>query len=283
MKSLKWMVAAVLLGLAAHTAPVQAALLAYEGFDYTSGSAIAGQNGGTGSWTAAWSSSAGGSGAIVTSPGSNYTGLSVTGNKADFAGPSAANVFRRRTLTLPGVTSGTIYFSALFDTTNANTGFFGLEILNGTAQQAYIGKNSSQTNWRMSRDGSGGGGSLALDSGVSATSADPTLLVLRVDFNYFSPGVNNYERLSLYVNSTAGAPEPLVAQIISSEANAFQFTGMTQIGLAATSTMTGTFDEIRIGTAWSDVVPEPAGLAALSVGALALMRRARLQHAKGCE
>src|SRR3954454_9538923 len=68
-----------------------AALQVYEGFTYTDGTSILGQNGG-GGWSNSWNATGSTTGitANATTPGLTYPGLSASGNKLSLAGQQNA-------------------------------------------------------------------------------------------------------------------------------------------------------------------------------------------------
>ncbi len=246
----------------------QATLIAYDGFDYTASQSVAGLAGGTG-WSGAWGSVAGGA-ISVTSPGSTYSGLNTTGNGVTVTPASGLTSSSRSFAT---INSGTVYFSVLVDNTNGGTRVLGMRLFNNSTEVASIGMPNGVGTWSMWLFGN-----TVRSSTISTVSDVPTLLVLRVDFNV--TGYN--ERIRLYVNPTPGAAEPVTA---SAEYTGDAIAAINKIDLIAgysngvQTTTVGTFDEVRIGTAWGDVtpqaVPEAASAAVLGAfaGATLLARR----------
>lgn len=257
-----------------------AALIAHEGFDYTASQTVSGLNGGTG-WTGAWGSFTGGT-LDVTAPGSTYPGLESAGNKA-FVTPTSDVTTSRRNF--PSVNSGTVYMSMLVDLTNTGTRFLGMQLFEGSTERGFFGTNSGQPNWSMSNPSTG-----QLASSVSTVASDPTLLVMRLDFNVLGAG-SAFERMRLYVNPTPGGTEPVTADADSIATTTMSIPSLDGIAIGAgfqtSATLTtsiGTFDELRIGTLWADVtplevvvppVPEPGTLTLLLFGASALGLRRR--------
>jgi len=256
-------------------APASADLIAYEGFDYTAETSVGGKAGGLG-WTGSWSAPTGGAAIMVKPDSLSFLNLVTEGNKV-YAVPNGGAVAgtQRALASSRGAATETVYASFLVDYVEGNR-YLGLSLYDNSTQKVFIGKNTGESNWRVSS-----GPFPTLDSGVAITT-DSTLLVLRMDFNYSG----NNERLSLFVNPAPGLPEPLPddSKITT---QSFTFNGIG-IGSGYTSgsnpTTLGYFDEIRIGTTWKSVTtPEPSAglLLALGVLGVALMRR-RKQSGAGC-
>lgn len=248
---------------------VRATLIAYEGFDYTASQSVAGLNGGTG-WSGAWGPVGGGT-ISVTSPGSAFSGLETVGNGVTVTPTSGTTSVSR---SIASLSSGTVYFSVLVDKTNGGTRVLGMRLFNNTTEYAGIGSPNGATTWSTWL----AGGSITKSTTISTVSNEPTLLVLRVDFN----AVGYQEKVRFYVNPTPGAAEPITAD---AEYTGDAIAAINRIDLVAgynngvQTTATATFDEVRIGTTWADVtpqtVPEAASAAVLGTfaGATLLMRR----------
>jgi hypothetical protein len=245
--------------LAGLAGTASAALIAYEGFDYTAAQTVGGLSGGTG-WTTVWkgdpalsTDTISGGTLDITTPGSTNTGLQVAGNAATVM-PTSALVRAYRSF--PSVNSGTVYFSMLATRLNSGTRFLGIQLFGGETAYPFFGMNSGQTNWSMSGPGT------TYASGTLAATNVATLLVLRVDFNVLGTGSTN-ERVRLYVNPTPGALEPATAAADSVATTTYNIPQLDRLGIGAgytnatDSTSIGTLDEVRIGTTWADVAPAP--------------------------
>src|SRR5688572_22050108 len=98
------------------SSPVSASLLTYEGFNYASGSALNGQNGGAG-WAGPWS--AGNALAFITVPGLAFGNLSATGGaatatvKPDPPGGGDITFEQRQVAASFGADNTTLYLSFL--------------------------------------------------------------------------------------------------------------------------------------------------------------------------
>ncbi len=280
-------VAAVSIGSA------QAALLTYEGFDYTSAANITGQTGGTGWRTPtnpAWNSGTGGTVAAselgYTGINASYTAFSPTGNAANMGG-----VFRNdrffaidtgaayATAGLRGAgnfiggstVTGTLWGSFLVNASQWGTGsgpqmLFNMSSGVGTGTQASIRQTGAGSAIGVTDTGGGGIGATGsiLTSALSIT--NPNLIVFRYEFN----GASN-DTFSVWLNPTAASDS---ASITATDyiLNNLEIRSVNANGALA-------FDEIRFGTTFADVVPIPErstlALLAGGVGALTLIRRRR--------
>lgn len=257
--------AAVLIAFSAQHS--HATILLSESFDYSTGN-LAGQAGGTG-FTGAWTT-VGDAGAATVQAGSlAYSTLATSGNKT-YVSPNVAASGASRTFS--NMNSGTVYMSFLINQ-DEGTRFFALRLYDGAAQNLLIGRGTAGTSWIL-----GNTLGVAQDTGVAATLDTTFLMVLRIDFN--ASGAN--ERLRLYVNPTLGT-EPLTAQVDGTTTSSFQINKLDIAGGqtgGGNTVSKGWFDEIRFGTTYADVtpVPEPATLALLSLGGLAVLflRRRRI-------
>lgn len=229
-----------------------AALLQYEGFDYTAGSSINGQNGGSG-WSGAWGTP-GGLDATVAGATLNFGGLPVSGGALATAGSqppgqgSSVATWVRSTNAAIGANGTTTYFSFLL---RPDTGFGFYGGLN--LGPAFVGLSGNQAFYGLE----GPGNDVSLSSvGVSAGQA--VFFVLRVDFQAGN------DTLSLFLNPVPGQPEPGVASVVKTNLDLGTFSSLTVNNYGGFMT-----DEIRIGTDFASVaptaVPEPAVGAAVGV------------------
>lgn len=230
--------------------PMRAALIVYDGFNYTAAAPVTG-NGGTG-WSGSWSGNN-----TVTSPGYSYSTLPVEGNRVTTSGDNFGSF---RSLSSQSG-SGTYYVSFIVQrVTGDGSGYGGISLYAGGAEQLFIGQTSDQNNFGLQRHGTGG-------STVNSTAPSTTLsfLVVRIDFN----GANSSARL--YVNPTLGT-EPGSANATIATMAAFNF-DQVRIQSGNGTGPTFGFDEVRIGTTYADVapVPEPVNVALLAFAGFAVL------------
>jgi len=261
---------------ASHT---QAALIAYDGFDYTVGDSINSSNGGTG-WSSAWTSTAA---ATIYTPSTalNYSGGSIAingDNKTVLLGEDASPIVDRSF----AEQTGTVYFSFLFryddnETLGSldNSDFIHFMLNNDatTTNSGGIGKLGTTDIRLGSRIGGSNGGSTA----SSGTNMAP-------DTTYFLVGkiskatLTNYDTIELFINPLSSI-EPEEADVLDSADS-----GMSSISHFTIRTTNieaddeFIFDDLRIGTSFGDVVPEPSacGLALAGAGFLLARRRRKV-------
>ncbi len=219
-----------------------ASLVVYEGFDYASGSPLAGQNGGLG-WSGAWD----GSGLSATmDAGLSYSNLATSGGSVASAPPVSGTVaFYTRPLSETyGADNTSLYLSFLLRP-DEGFGFYGGLNLEGL----FIGKSGPVDLYSLE------GPTDAISSSAVAPVAGTTvLLVLHAEF---LPG---NDRFSLYVNPTPGGLQPAVANAVKTDYDMplADFIYLNNAGAWTT-------DEIRIGSTFASVtpaaVPEPGFLA----------------------
>ena len=245
------------------SAQSSAALLAYEGFDYTAGTDVNASNGGTG-WTTAWNNDAAGRW-DNTSGSLSYGSLPTSGGKASLINSSSPEI--QRTFS-NAPTTGTLWISWLHDSTSVDS-FNQLRLHQGDANTnrvATIGAHAvtpaSQT-WTL-YNGSFGS---PVNSGIAMTGTQ--FVVLGIDLAT--------DTFSLYINPALGATAPATASATATFANAFTIDTLRYVIHSPAATGDPSIDEIRIGTSYADVaaVPEPSvfGLLGLSTAGLALIRR----------
>jgi hypothetical protein len=258
----------------------EAALVAYEGFEsYTADAALSGGSGGTG-WTANWAAVAGvnvkaatlsySNGSVVVAGGSLSGGVDDATNSASAASRSFAaqtgTVYMSLLMAMPvGLsTDDFIHFMFNDDTVNTNSGGFG---------------KINQTDARLgARIGMGNGGGTT-NSTVSLTGTDTFFLVGKIS----KVASTNYNRLDFYINPSS-LTEPVTANAVSSAdsgISTINFFSMRTVALDALDRVQ--FDELRFGTTFADVLPEPTTGVLMMLGAVLLgSRRApRARFAKG--
>jgi len=260
------------------------ALLAYEGFDYATGSTLAGQAGGTG-FLAPWGTSAGT--ATIQSPGMTYDSLVTSGNGLFVDGtPGTVSIFRDLSFSR-GADGTTTWISMMHIRTGAEGGTFGpggtpsylrpvnLAFFEGGAERFALGEGTRNQAGNLDEDVFGtiiGGAVTHPDTRWTTTSlALENFAVMRIDH-----GVT--DTAYLWMNP-ALAFEPSIAladaTITTTNLNfnrirPFAGNPSAQSGNIAAQ---GLIDEIRIGETFFDVapVPEPSTWALLGLGLLAFL------------
>lgn len=251
---------------------VRAALIVYDGFDYTASTAIAGQNGGTG-FAGGWSSATAYQSFSTISSGSlSYGGtaaLPTSGNSGQLSVPNALN-YPDITRNFSPITTGDLWVSFLTFTSNPNAGYAGLRLQDGTLA------NYGSTSLIFAGDG---GGVAKFELGANnfsvaaVTSNQVYLLTVRVQ-NIGSGS----SPISLFLNDDFTTP------ILTTSRNIAQVGGLDFIAGPngyndGSGNFTAGIDEIRVGTTLADVsaIPEPTALGLLGIAGLALVSRRRRQ------
>jgi hypothetical protein len=248
----------------------EAALVAYEDFEsYAAGTALSGDSGGTG-WTANWAAVSGvnakaatlsySNGSVVVAGGSLSGGVDDATNNTSAASRSFAaqtgTVYMSLLMAMPvGLDSDDfIHFMFNNDTVNTNSGGFG---------------KINQTDTRLgARIGTGNGGGTT-NSTVSFTGTDTFFLVGKIS----KVASTNYNRLDFYINPSSQT-EPGTANAVSSAdsgISTISFFSMRTVSLEALDRVQ--FDELRFGTTFADVVPEPTTGVLMMLGAMLLGSR----------
>jgi hypothetical protein len=265
-------IAAIVLGT---FTPCRGALIVYDGFNYSPvGAPISGQSGGAG-WSGPWGGSlaAGyfiGSGSLA----SPFPGEGTSGNMLS-TGVSTGNKGTLRNLASSLGTPGTTdYFSFLIQPTGTvgngfDDGHMGLSIL-GTLNSLFCGKPGVGAVNPNLYDIETGGGITRAPTTVAAVSGQTVLMVVRADFT----AVN--DTFTLYINPLS-TTEPATPSAVLGGFSVGTVTGLQVSGPGAFN-----FDELRVGTTFASVVPEPSSIAMLVIGMLGLLgtgvARRRLSH-----
>ncbi|MEC5387597.1 PEP-CTERM sorting domain-containing protein [Uliginosibacterium sp. H3] len=238
-----------------------ATLIASDEFNYNLG-ALSGANGGYG-WAGAWTAS---SGASIVDPAIDLSGnraLAVSANSDNLAWRTLANSYSGDVYVsmLMQVGSGAVssndFVSLWFDivTSGAHT----------TRPQIGIKADISGSNDIFART-TGSGGAVAPDSNVVA---GQTFLVVGKLSKVSS---TNYNQFDLWFNPSAGDfSSPDASFSGNSGLSALSTLGLRSVNLDSGDTVL--IDNLRLGTAWSDVspVPEPSSLALSALGMCVLM------------
>jgi hypothetical protein len=270
----------ILAGLLQVPHPAHAALIAYEGFDYTSGTDIRGKSGGSG-WTTG-SSWAGYDPSVtwpglVTSSGLSYGTLAVQGNALTTAttpgtNPPLSSAIFWRNLPQFGQDGTTLYVSFLFRPESGYGYYGGINLTDDLDNGIYVGKSGKSGYENYGLEG-------PLDniasSSVPVTAGQTAFIVLKAEF---LAGNDSY---SIFVNPALDGLESVVPS--ASKTNFDPGMGSTLIGTTFKFNNYGnyTIDEIRVGTTYADVMPtgsptpEPDSLMLIGLGLAGLVTRTR--------
>jgi hypothetical protein len=224
----------------------------YDSFNYTVGSSL----GALQTWTNVNSGDN-----ITTTTGSlTYTGLTTAGNSVSFAA-DGIDCFSPITST----NSGTVYYSFLMNigsmtgVTDANGGYFAGIGENSTTLGATLWtKRVDDTNFNLGIEVRTATTTNTTYSTTSYQTGQTYFVVVGYTFNTATAAD---DVVSLWVNPTVNAAMPTATLTDSHAAtdllNASTFFLRQD---SATETPTVQIDELRIGTAWADVVPQTAGI-----------------------
>ena len=232
---------AVLPFLACMTAgQIHAGLLVSEGFNYPATTPVYGQSGGTG-WTSPWSDYSGGAFITTSAASLSYGTLPTSGGAASSA-VVTGSPFSYLVRGLPSTAASSIYVSFLLrrdEDTAANYG--GINLL-ASGDSVFIGKSGTTS-------------TLGLESTPGIESTSTTLatgstyfLLAQVEFG----AAGGKDRISLYVNPAVDGTIPASPDAVRTDLalGAAQYVYLNNSGGWTT-------DEIRVGTSWAAVIPEP--------------------------
>lgn len=257
---------------------INAAVLAYDGFDYTAGD-VDGENGGNG-WGAAWNSTSSPSAVNVVTGTLSYTGGSISVNGSGSALSIMGGTDGQLNRTFTSASSGNeLYFSFLFQSVAGGGNEFSQFYLSNTADRFNAGGIGDLST------GSSVFGARANDGSADATSSSTIAFVAGT--TYFLVGrlstdgttdapANIIDRVELWVNPTSFT-------LGEADATANGSTGLTladfdtfsvrPVGFSGTDEVL--IDELRIGTDFASVIPEPSALGLILLGSLGLLARRR--------
>lgn len=288
------------------TTSTWAALLAYEPFNYTVGSELSTQNGGSG-FTSAWGLQSGTTtNAIIQSgnlavPALPSLSASSQGNSVLFSGANGTLQYMRSFPNISGADGTTTWISFIgkrqgpqaTSGTNlyprgVNIGFFNTQ--NTTrVERATIGNSSgaAANTWAFIPTGASGSIQPTTNPAVTYGGGDAVWAVLRIDHKGANPDDSgaalpaaDKDDVYLFINPTPGVEPSLAsanATVLQGAANAFDYSNLDFvrpfIGGTSGAQPYGELwvDEIRIGTTYAAMTaPEPAAALLLVLGAIAI-------------
>jgi hypothetical protein len=272
---------AALLMLAAIGTPAVGQQIAYDGFNYATGTNLNGFNGGSG-WADVWSEPSFGTGnandnvpETIQAGSLTFSNLATGGNRVVTGGRFSYDI--RNLGTALGTAGTTRYASFLIrrDTAGPNP------VNNGPDYGGLVfGDEHNPNSLFVGKPGGGSVTNFAMENGAGAgqvassrpeTLGTTALLVVRFDFTSAN------DTFRLYVNPAPGAAEPTVADATKNDLNMGMFVG---VSISTGAAATWSFDEIRVGNNFADVipVPEPNTILLPLSGGLAIWWRRRSRH-----
>lgn len=252
-----------------------ATLFFQEGFNYTAGTPLHGNDG--------WSR--GSTGLTITNASLTYPGLAGTSPSGNaLLDVSGSGTFTVNMYNATSNTAGTVYFSFLLSpvllSSASNQEVAALVPDNGTpnggvdALGVYVGAGSFNGTYQIGVRHNGSDATYVNTAAMTLGSTN--FFVVAYTFN---PGTSD-DVVSLWVNPTPGGSRPAADATMSGGTDA---ANLDKIEFKSPSSSTGgnwVFDTLRIGDAWADVtpVPEPSTFALMGFGLglmAAMIRRRR--------
>jgi hypothetical protein len=270
--------AAVICGGLSMSGGASAALIASESFSYGAGAELDGQNGGSG-WNGAWESQT--SLTQIVNPG---TELSFTNGGGSIAGGINAlqhvnNGFNTSYRGIGPVSDSSVFISFLVRVSGQiDNNDFAAFWFDNTAAGDHAGVPNIGVKGNRGTGAGPEDGFARLSLGGETWSTD-----LALDTSYLivgelsKSGGSDYDQLSLWVNPDPfdfAAPDGTTT-VTTGALTSFSVLGIRSANLDADDVLL--IDELRIGTAWEDVVPAPEPGAVLLLG-LGILGATRLRR-----
>lgn len=235
------LVVAVLLSLFAHGGIVRADIIAYDGFDYSVGTLLAGQDGGVG-FSGPWFGDS--AGRTIEAESLSFGSLLTSGERVHITQDLGTN---RALSTSVGTPAARVYFSFLLRPDGPIDPYTSAGLVLWGDALIFIGKPAvgAQREYVVEQ----AGGFPQVSSGHKAVENVVAFLVVRADFTA------GKDILSLYVDPTPGLPEPVEADAVF---DIFDVGMITELEVASWGEgMSSSIDEIRVGETFADVTPVP--------------------------
>jgi len=249
----------------------RAQIIAYDGFAYTPGQSLDGQNGGlgfAGPWTVTGGTVIVQSGSLT--PAAPADGLATTGNSLSATGINPVGGATRPLSTPEGTAGSVLWISAVMKGTGVNSLSAATEVIltDGTFDGFTISSGTiSNANWGLADAGAG-----TVTASSSVPNSLQSLLVVRATF-----GSTN-DVYDLFVNPplTGSPPATPDTSLTLTHGPAL---GVLKVVGASLSGAVSLFDEIHLGNTFTDVttapVPEPSAMLLVGIAGLGLMVRRR--------
>lgn len=271
-------------------ASAHAAILVHEGFDYTAGTSLgATTNGGTG-WGGAWSVTSGSAPTVDVTQLSPLTNVGASGLSVTQSGAATTNSVTRTFSTAygTGVTIGSpltiwLAFEMKGNGSNSNDSYLALLRNSGTAASdeiIRIGRKSGVSGGNITLSTAAGTSPTQTAFGNVAYNTSTYLMVVKLELQRSGAGTGTNVYTANLWSFTGSAPTSegsLGASVANFTTTTLgSGTGLNALRLVdASSGANSQFDEIRIGTTFIDVIPEPSAAALSLLGGAILLRRRR--------
>lgn len=177
--------------------------------------------------------------------------------------------------------AGNSYFAGF----HLGTGSGGMSVSNGYAGMIYLRPDpGNPTNYNFGVAKNNAAGSVIGWSTESIAPGGTAVLVFQ--YKFATAAVNNDDTANLWVNPDLNDPAPAASATTSTGADGYVTAGgpppvttsiLRSVYFRSNSTTPSNLqiDELRVATSYAEVIPEPASLGALALGASALIRRRR--------
>jgi len=274
MTKTRWMTTLIAAGLFAGTS--HADLLTYEGFDTETQSNFTNLTTGTG-WAGAWSGQTGDASVRAdralsyTDGDSNVLPVAGFGAHINRTSRSVSRTFDATH------SSGVFWLSVLYqpllpgaDGFVADENEHGMRLRNGTATASLnIGKSENNDNWRIN----------GVDTGVSAVNTDLQFFLVRYEIGNTADDGSVHVWMNPVISAEPALGDAIVGQT-GLDSTAMSFDNIifsAPPGNLPSFDPQFAFDEIRLATDFANAVgvPEPASVAMLGIGGLAMLARRR--------
>lgn len=238
------------------------ALPYYEGFNYTVGNSLGSEQ--------KWTNVNSGDNIVSATGNLSYTGLTTAGNSISFAA-DGIDCFSPITST----NSGTVYYSFLMNissmagVTDANGGYLaGFGETNTNLGATLWTKRVDDTNFNLGIEVRTANAANTTFTSTTYQTGQTYFVVVGYTFN---PTTTSDDVVSLWINPVVNNPEP--SATLTDTHAATDLLNVSRFFFrqdSATKTPAVQIDELRIGTAWADVVPQVAGLADNNINGLTM-------------